>query len=65
MAMHYRTIIEQVLKEYDNSLPQSLYQAMAWEGLKNTVAWNKLSTIEKTTISTTITNFNSSNKNCN
>lgn len=64
MAMHYRSIIEQVLREYDNSLPQSLYQALAWEGLKNTIAWNKLSSTEKTNIDTIIANFESSNINC-
>lgn len=29
--------------EFDNSYPNELYQALAWEGLKGTVAWNNLS----------------------
>ncbi|MCZ8329743.1 MAG: hypothetical protein O9282_00370 [Flavobacterium sp.] len=64
MAQHYRTIIVNALKEYDNTKPESLYQALAWEGLKNTVAWNNLSTTEKNNINTIINNFNISNTNC-
>lgn len=64
MAQHYRNIIVNALKEYDNTKPESLYQALAWEGLKNTVAWNNLSTTEKNNINTIINNFNISNTNC-
>lgn len=64
MAQHYRSIIVQALKEYDNSLPESTYQALAWEGLKGTVAWNILSPTEKTNINTIISNFNNTNTNC-
>ena len=64
MAQHYRGIIIQVLKEYDSSLTDNQYNALSWEGLKGTVAWNKLSPTEKTNINTIITNFNNSNTNC-
>jgi hypothetical protein len=64
MAKHYISIIVQALKEYDNSLLESEYQAIAWEGLINTVAWNALSASQKTSINTTILNFNNSNTNC-
>jgi hypothetical protein len=64
MAKHYRTIIVQVLKQFDNTQSEATYQALAWEGLKNTVAWNNLSSIEKQNINSIITNFNASNTNC-
>lgn len=64
MAQHYRTIIVNTLKQFDNTKPESLYQALAWEGLQNTVAWNLLSPSEKASINTIISNFNSSNSNC-
>lgn len=43
MAQHYRGIIIQALIEFDNSHPSELYEALAWVGLKGTVAWNSLS----------------------
>lgn len=64
MAQHYRDLIVEVLKEYDNTLPDATYQAIAWEGLKGTVAWNNLTAAERAAINATISSFNSSNTNC-
>ncbi|NBL65365.1 hypothetical protein GV828_09165, partial [Flavobacterium sp. NST-5] len=33
MAQHYRNIIVQAMKEFDNSYSEELYQALAWVGL--------------------------------
>lgn len=66
MAQHYRGIIKQALKEYDNnSQSDETYEALAWEGLINTVAWNNLSQSQKNNITTIINNFENSNTNCN
>lgn len=66
MAAHYRTIISSYLKELQPGLSQNIYDSLAWEGLKNTTVWNALSSTQKTTISNTISNFNSiGSENCN
>ncbi|OYQ46135.1 hypothetical protein CHU92_01600 [Flavobacterium cyanobacteriorum] len=64
MAQHYRGIIVQALKEFNNNVSDEVYEAIAWEGLKNTVAWNNLTQAEKEIIDNTITNFENSNSNC-
>ncbi len=43
MGQHYRNIIVQGLIEFDDTYPEEIYQALAWVGLKNTIAWNALS----------------------
>lgn len=64
MAQHYRDIIKQALEEFDNTHTDEIYEALAWTGLQNTVAWNNLSQSERDNISQTIANFNSNNPNC-
>ncbi|URM35223.1 hypothetical protein [Flavobacterium anhuiense] len=64
MAVHYRDIIVQTLKQFDNSLANETYEALAWEGLKNTIAWKKLPVEKQNNISSIITNFNNQNSNC-
>lgn len=64
MAQHYRDIIKQALKEFDNSQTEEVYNALSWTGLQNTVAWNNLTQIERDNINQAITNFNSNNPNC-
>jgi len=64
MAQHYRDIIEQVLEEFDNTQTDEVYEALAWTGLQNTVAWNNLSQSERDNITQTVTDFNSNNSNC-
>ncbi len=65
MAQHYRDIIEQALREFDDSHPDELYEALAWIGLEDTVTWSNLSQTERDNINQTITDFNSSNSdNC-
>lgn len=51
MAQHYRTIIKETLKHYDNNEhDDSFYEALSWTGLEGTVAWNNLSPEEQNTI---------------
>jgi len=58
MAQHYRGIIVQALKEFDNNFhSEELYQSLAWVGLMNTTAWNNLSQTEKNSILLIIANF--------
>jgi hypothetical protein len=64
MAQHYRDIIKQALKEFDNSQTDEIYEALAWTGLKNTVAWNNLTQTKRDSINQTITDFNTNNPNC-
>ncbi|MDL2144699.1 hypothetical protein QQY79_19390 [Flavobacterium tructae] len=64
MAMHYRGIIEQSLRQLDNTLSNEVYEALSWEGLKGTKAWDKLSVNKQNAITTIITNFNQINTTC-
>lgn len=64
MAEHYRDLIEDALREFNGSLTDEIYEALAWQGLKNTVAWNNLSYSEKYGIENTILNFENSNPPC-
>jgi len=64
MAQHYRDIIEQALEEFDNSQTSEVYDALAWAGLQNTVAWNSLSQTERDNINQTVTDFYTNNPNC-
>ena len=55
MADRYRGVIKEALKQYDrNQHNEDYYNALSWNGLKNTAAWNKLSSTEKTKILETI-----------
>jgi hypothetical protein len=47
MAAHYRGIVVNLLKEYDNTLTNDQYQAIAWIGLKGTIAWKRLNDSER------------------
>lgn len=64
MAQHYRGIIKQALEEFDNSQTAEVYEALAWTGLQNTVAWNNLTQTVKDSISQIINTFNTINPNC-
>src|SRR5690606_37739975 len=64
MAQHYRGIIEQALREFDDTHSDEIYEALAWTGLQNTVTWNNLPQSERDNINQTITDFNSTNSNC-
>lgn len=53
------------MKEYDNNQhSQSIYNALAWQGLMNTIAWNNLPPLEKNQVIQTINNFENNNPNC-
>jgi len=46
MAQHYRGIIVQALRQFDNnSQPDIVYQALAWEGLMGTGEFNSLTAL--------------------
>lgn len=64
MAAHFRDIIEDALKEYDSSYPDEVYEALAWEGLKNTSTWNNLTPQEQAAIEATKQNFHNNNPDC-
>ncbi len=57
MATHYRKKISAFLKEFQPGLSQEIYDSLAWTGLKNTVAWNSLSTARKNEINNATTNL--------
>jgi len=56
MASHYREMIVSALKDFDkNQHTDAFYNALAWIGLKNTVAWND-STTDRASINAIISN---------
>ncbi len=57
MAGYYRNYIIKLLKEYDSSQSDELYQSLAWEGLMDTYTWEKLSSSEKNKIKNLINNY--------
>lgn len=59
MAAHYTETITNFLKEFDNSLSQEQYEAIALEGLKGTVTWNSKTEQEKQAITNTYNNWKS------
>lgn len=66
MADKYRGVIIEALKQYDNnSHSEDYYDALAWNGLKNTIAWNKLTPNQKTKILETIQTIYKNEKYCN
>jgi len=79
MAQHYRDIIEQTLREYDNnSQTDETYKALAWIGLMGegtfnsgtgltsnpTIAWANLTQDERLNIINTYQTFKNNNPNC-
>lgn len=65
MAQHYREIIKNVLKQYDNNQHnEDFYNAISWIGLKDTVAWNNLTQNEKNQINLIIQNSYQNEKYC-
>ena len=42
MAKHFIPIIKNVWQEYDPYQTEGVYEALAWEGLKNAISWNNL-----------------------
>jgi len=57
MAAHYISTISDTLEEFQSGLSQDTYDALAWVGLKDTTAWNNLTTAEKSAINDIITDF--------
>ncbi|MDT0641589.1 hypothetical protein RM553_01975 [Zunongwangia sp. F363] len=64
MAQHYRNVIINSLKEFDDSYSDDVYEALSWVGLKNSIAWNNLSQAQKNSINSTLYNFENNNQNC-
>lgn len=67
MAAHYVNTISEFLKEFQSGLSQDIYNSLAWTGLKNTIAWKRLSSAEKQKINKTVQDFERSigSENCN
>ena len=78
MAKHYLKIIVQALKEYDNSLTETQYKAIAWTGLRGkgiidkdtglpinpTVDWKNTPLAERLLLNKTYLDFLANNPNC-
>ncbi|MFN4764666.1 hypothetical protein ACKGJN_16165 [Gillisia sp. Q332] len=78
MAEHYIEIIKQTLRDYDDSLTDLQYEALAWVGLKGgaelnaitglppnpTVAWEKEPLANRLLLNSAYENFIASNPNC-
>ncbi len=47
MAQHYIDTMITALKEFDNTFSYEAYEALAWIGLRGTVAYNNLSQEKK------------------
>jgi hypothetical protein len=67
MAAHYRGIIENAIKEFDSSLNNQTYEALAWVGLTNTRSWTtNLTQAQRTYYTNALTNYrNNASTNCN
>ena len=58
MAQHYVDIIVSAISEYDNNAhSQATYEALAWVGLYDTIAWENLTTEQQTAHETNRENF--------
>lgn len=78
MAEHFRGIIEQALRDYDDSLTDLQYEALAWVGLKGggvldqdtgiplhpTVAWENEPLAKRLLLNSTYEDFKANNSNC-
>ena len=78
MSTHYRDIIKQALREFDNSQTEGVYDSLSWTGLmgsgtfnpstglfsESTVAWSNLTQTERLDIINARNNFINSNPNC-
>lgn len=75
MANHYRTIIADIIQNFDNHrLPRATYEAVSWVGLGvldrdrglTTIAWDNLTPEQKIVINNLINdNFYNGPSNCN
>jgi hypothetical protein len=57
-ANSYRISIVNMLKEFQPGLSQGIYEALAWEGLIGTVAWDALSEAEQKSLQQIVVDFN-------
>lgn len=62
MAQHYIETIVSILKLFNNSYPEHIYESLAWEGLMWTTAWNNLNTREQERITNDIETFDNQGK---
>lgn len=66
MAAHYRSTIVEVLKQLEPGHSNTIYEALAWGGLRSTVAWEGLSPNEQSAIRNIVSNFSQNgNRTCN
>ena len=66
MTSHYRDMMVEVLRDFDNNQhSDEFYNAISWIGLKNTEAWNDPS-VDQSAINSIITNaIQNETHNCN
>jgi hypothetical protein len=78
MAQHYRNIIENTLREYDNSFSNDVYEALAWVGLKgkgnldpstgltptSTKAWESVPLSKRLSLNQAYEDFKNQEPNC-
>lgn len=58
MALKYRNVIKEVLRQYDsNQHSEVFYETISWFGLKGTTAWNNLLQTERDNINTSLQNI--------
>lgn len=64
MAQHYRSVISEIAKQFDNSnLPNQIYDDLAWAGLRvlennvNSIAFDNLSPEEKQRITSNLSDI--------
>lgn len=62
IAQHYIETIVSILKLFNNSYPEHIYESLAWEGLMWTTAWNNLNTREQERITNDIETFDNQGK---
>lgn len=78
MAAHYRDIIKDAIKEFEDSFDEEIYEALAWVGLMGsglvneetglppspTVVWSQLDQALRITIYNTVKSFKDNNDAC-
>lgn len=62
MASHCRSTMEQALKEFDSSFTNDIYEALAWNGLQGTVAFEN--SVDLESLRQTLNDFKQNNPSC-
>lgn len=62
MASHYRSTMKQALREFDASYSNDIYEALAWNGLQGTVAFEN--SVDLESLRETLNEFKQNNPSC-